>query len=142
MGRLTIKDEQGNWALKGVKWNQLHVGETITQQVQEKIYGALAKLKDYEDSGMTPDECWDCCVGRSVKTMEEVKEELKPCPFCGGKASINYEHISGEHKGFWAQVICNSCYGRSGGTWAGSYNAAERIEIKAWNRRVNDGKID
>lgn len=143
MARLTIKDEQGNWALKGVKWNQLHVGETITQQVQEKIYGALAKLKDYEDSGMTPDECWDCCVGRSVKnTMEEVKEELKPCPFCGGKASINYERISGEHKGFWAQVICNSCYGRSGGTWAGSYNAAERIETKAWNRRANDGKID
>lgn len=60
MARLTIKDEQGNWALKGVKWNQLHVGEMITQQVQEKIYGALAKLKDYEDSGMTPDECWDC----------------------------------------------------------------------------------
>ena len=37
--------------------------------------------------------------------MAEVKEELKPCPFCGGKASINYERISGEHKGFWAQVI-------------------------------------
>lgn len=65
MGRLTIKDEQGNWALKGVKWNQLHVGEMITQQVQEKIYGALAKLKDYEDSGMTPD---DCCAGRRVKS--------------------------------------------------------------------------
>lgn len=91
MGRLTIKDEQGNWALKGVKWNQLNVGETITQQVQEKIYGALAKLKDYEDSGMTPDECWDCCVGRSVKTMEEVKEELKPCPFCGNMAEIKLD---------------------------------------------------
>lgn len=140
MARLTIKDEQGNWALKGVKWNQLHVGEMITQQVQEKIYGTLAKLKDYEDSGMTPDEC---CVGRSAKnTMEEVKEELKPCPFCGGKASLNYERIPGEDKGFWAQVICNSCYGRSGGTWAGSYSAAERKEAKAWNRRVNDGKID
>lgn len=25
-----------------------------------------------------------------------------------------------------------------GGTWAGSYNAAERAEIKAWNRRAND----
>lgn len=71
MGRLTIKDEQGNWALKGVKWNQLHVGETITQQVQEKIYGALAKLKDYEDSGMTPDECWDCC------NREKVVKQLK-----------------------------------------------------------------
>lgn len=72
------------------------------------------------------------------RAMAEVKEELKPCPFCGGKASINYERISGEHKGFWAQVICNSCHGRSGGTWAGSYNAAERIETKAWNRRTND----
>ena len=74
MGRLTIKDEQGNWALKGVKWNQLHVGETITQQVQEKIYGALAKLKDYEDSGMTPDECWDCCNREKVvKQLEKLK---------------------------------------------------------------------
>lgn len=75
MGRLTIKDEQGNWALKGVKWNQLHAGETITQQVQEKIYGALAKLKDYEDSGMTPDECWDCCNREKVvKQLEEVEK--------------------------------------------------------------------
>ena len=73
MARLTIKDEQGNWALKGVKWNQLHVGETITQQVQEKIYGALAKLKDYEDSGMTPDECWDCCAGRRGRLIDENK---------------------------------------------------------------------
>jgi hypothetical protein len=78
MGRLTIKDEQGNWALKGVKWNQLHVGETITQQVQEKIYGALAKLKDYEDSGMTPDECWDCCNREKVATQLEKLKSLVP----------------------------------------------------------------
>lgn len=67
-----------------------------------------------------------------------MSEELKPCPFCGGKAGLNYERIPGENKGFWAQVICNGCYGRSGGTWAGSYSAAERIETKAWNRRAND----
>lgn len=76
------------------------------------------------------------------KKGEKMSEELKPCPFCGGKASLNYERIPGENKGFWAQVICNGCYGRSGGTWAGSYSAAERIETKAWNRRANDGKID
>nr|DAO05031.1 MAG TPA: restriction alleviation protein [Bacteriophage sp.] len=67
-----------------------------------------------------------------------MSKELKPCPFCGGKASLNYERIPGEDKGFWAQVICNVCHGRSGGTWAGSYNTAERIEVKAWNRRAND----
>ena len=55
---------------------------------------------------------------------------------------LNYERIPGENKGFLAQVICNGCYGRSGGTWAGSYSAAERIEAKAWNRRANDEKID
>lgn len=55
---------------------------------------------------------------------------------------MNYERIQGEHKGFWAQIICNNCHGRSGGTWAGSYNAAKRKEVEAWNRRANDGKID
>lgn len=79
MARLTIKDEQGNWALKGVKWNQLHVGETITQQVQEKIYGALAKLKDYEDSGMTPDECLDCYnKDKVVKQLEDRSTLSRP----------------------------------------------------------------
>lgn len=33
-----------------------------------------------------------------------MSEELKPCPFCGGKASINYERIQGEHKGFWHRL--------------------------------------
>lgn len=68
-------------------------------------------------------------------------KKLKPCPFCGGEGYINYERIPGEDKGCWAQIICNNCHGRSGGTWAGSYNAAEKKEVKAWNRRVNDGKI-
>ena len=56
--------------------------------------------------------------------MSEIK--LKPCPFCGSVAQLNYERITGENKGFGAQVICKNCHGRSGGTWAGSYNAAER----------------
>ena len=84
MARLTIKDEQGNWALKGVKWNQLHVGETITQQVQEKIYGALAKLKDYEDSGMTPDKV--------VEQLEERSSLARPVGW-----SKSYEIITLEN---------------------------------------------
>ncbi|EHF00007.1 DUF551 domain-containing protein [Enterocloster citroniae] len=46
--RLTQKDDQGNWSLRGVKWEQLHVGQTITQEVSEKLYGALWKLMEYE----------------------------------------------------------------------------------------------
>ena len=64
--------------------------------------------------------------------------DLKPCPFCGGEAELKYERIKGENKGYWAQVICTSCCGRSGGIWAGSYNAAERIEATKWNMRKDN----
>lgn len=109
MARLIIKDEQGNWALKGVKWNQLHVGETITQKVQEKIYGALA----------------------------EVKEELKPCPFCGNMAEIETFEVKRLFRDVKAYFVkCKCCKNRT------EINLDIKDSINAWNRRVNDGKID
>lgn len=56
MNRLTEKDDQGNWELKGIRWQQLYVGQVITKEVQEKLYGALHKLLDYEEVGLAPDE--------------------------------------------------------------------------------------
>ena len=56
MGRLTEKDECGNWCLKGVAWSQLHAGSVITKKVSVKLYGALCKLKDYEDTGLSPED--------------------------------------------------------------------------------------
>ena len=55
MQRLTEKDELGNWCLKGVRWEQLRAGHVINLDVAEKLYGALCKLKDYEDTGCSPD---------------------------------------------------------------------------------------
>lgn len=56
MNRLTEIDSQGNWSLKGVQWQQLHVGQIITEEVRERIYGALCKLLDYEETGLSPDD--------------------------------------------------------------------------------------
>ena len=56
MGRLTEKDEQGNWCLKGVPWVNLTPGATISQETYQKLYGALWKLKDYEDTDLNPEE--------------------------------------------------------------------------------------
>ena len=56
MKRLTEKNKSGDWRLSGVPWEALHEGRIITKEVYEKIYGALCKLKDYEDTGLSPDD--------------------------------------------------------------------------------------
>ncbi|MEY8396162.1 hypothetical protein AALB64_15330 [Lachnospiraceae bacterium 45-P1] len=56
MYRLTEKDDCGNWCLKGIPWESLREGRVITKEVCEKLYGALCKLKDYEDTGLSPED--------------------------------------------------------------------------------------
>lgn len=56
MNRLTQKDEQGNWSLRGVPWEHLYEGKIITKELWERLYGALWKLMEYEDTGLTPEE--------------------------------------------------------------------------------------
>lgn len=56
MKRLTESDEQGNFLLKDVPWKFLYAGKIITIDTSEKLYAALCKLKDYEETGLTPDQ--------------------------------------------------------------------------------------
>lgn len=70
--------------------------------------------------------------------MTEVKEELKPCPFCGWKEPyLNtslYGTIGGKERHY--HVMCGHC------TCLGGHDISEDVAIELWNRRVNDGKID
>ena len=59
MNRMTQKDSQGNWCLRGLPWKKLHIGEAITKEVSEKLYGALWKLMEYENTGLEPEEIED-----------------------------------------------------------------------------------
>ena len=54
--RLTQKNEQGNWWVKGLLWKDLNIGTAITKKTQEKLYGCLYKLMKYEETGLSPDE--------------------------------------------------------------------------------------
>ena len=56
MGRLTKKEVSGKWQVNGISWEKLQKGETITEDVSQRLYGCLCKPKDYEDSGMSPDQ--------------------------------------------------------------------------------------
>ena len=78
--RLTEKDDLGNWCLKGVRWEQLRAGHVITLDVAEKLYGALCKLKDYEDTGCNPDDVErlnDFTQNEAVKLVQKLNAEEK-----------------------------------------------------------------
>ena len=67
MGRLTQKDDAGYWTLKSIPWGMLREGRIITKEVGQAIYGALCKLKDYEDTGLEPGK---------LQEMDEEYQEL------------------------------------------------------------------
>ncbi len=53
--------------------------------------------------------------------------ELKPCPFCGGEACVQFYPFEPA-----AEVVCSEC-GARGTAWFGEKN--EERAIEAWNRR-------
>lgn len=72
-------------------------------------------------------------------------DELKPCPFCGGRAEIVIGDYNSWTEGY--AVECSHCcltlgaYGRLGETyqWMCVYeNKADAVD--AWNRRVGVGR--
>ena len=68
--------------------------------------------------------------------------ELKPCPFCGGKAVV----VNAPFSGVW-YIRCKSCTAMIGrktktiSTVCGKeyFDTREAAEI-AWNRRADDGR--
>lgn len=77
MTRLTAKDAQGNWALKGVRWEDLRDGETITKELWERIYGALWRLMKYEDTGLEPNEVEEVKEMPTAFDKEKVKQKYR-----------------------------------------------------------------
>lgn len=86
MGRLTECDSQGNWCVKGLPWKDTYVGQTITDNTSEKTYSALCKLKDYEDTGLEPEEILTgvqlaeiACLQIRYKKRQELLERAAEC---------------------------------------------------------------
>lgn len=58
-------------------------------------------------------------------TVIPLNNELKPCPFCGHKASPNSNH------GFY-YITCHNC-----GIRTSDYRSKEKV-LKVWNSRINN----
>ena len=57
--------------------------------------------------------------------------ELKPCPFCGGKAKLYRDRLIGVHTSTKPWIGCTECT-------ASMYASSAVRVIEAWNRRVTD----
>lgn len=72
MSRLTQTDDIGNWSLEGLPWKDTYVGQVITKNTSEKIYAALCKLKDYEDTGLTPEQAQELVEMNVPKKLNRI----------------------------------------------------------------------
>lgn len=101
MARLIERDESGFWSLRGVSWRNLQEGATITKTASQSIYGALAKLKDYEKSGMDPDQTAEAA---------EKNIPLEPIRTKGGFRYTETYNCPRCSKGFQGTGIAKYCY--------------------------------
>ena len=83
--RLTEKKDGSSWCLRDVPWSDLKPGTVLSEKTWEKLYGALWKLKDYEDAGKSPDE---------IKSMDDDKKV----------AELSAEIDRMKTEGFWIPV--------------------------------------
>lgn len=77
MHRLTEKNSSGKWILKGVPWEKFRNGQCITDEIRERLYGALFKLMRYEDAGLEPDEVVNLNNFQESQTAHLLKELCK-----------------------------------------------------------------
>ncbi|WP_125115988.1 hypothetical protein [Agathobaculum sp. Marseille-P7918] len=90
MSKLIYREPNGNWGVKGVSWAEIPDG----------LYGALYKLKDYEETGLNPahvKELAGCC--RLIDwTYQDVEHNVWQCGHCG--ALHRFEADGPEENGF------------------------------------------
>ena len=62
--------------------------------------------------------------------------ELKPCPFCGGKALLEEFTV---RKGFESCIVCSGCLVTMLTITYDTEEEAREAVIEDWNRRAEDG---
>lgn len=92
--RLTEKKDSGRWRLRDVPWDQMKPGAVLTQKTWEKLYGALWKLKDYEDAGKSPEE---------IKSMDDDMQVMAR-GMLKKVAELSAEIDRMKTEGFWIPV--------------------------------------
>lgn len=108
MKRITFKDGNGKWCM-------LLDGKEHRGKVVHTIAG-------YED-------VLDCLHGLSLNTIVAKRPDLRPCPFCGGRAEIVRRETGKQY--YLARCASLDCYGG----WNCMPHKTPDEAAEAWNRR-------
>ena len=130
----------------------------MTNEEAAKMLTAKFKCMERENSGTdldcdhrNCDEC-DLCyahgtIGQQIEALKmaikalkaqdvpDKKNELKPCPFCGGEAEMNVKHGSYGYTPDIYYVKCKRC-GQKVEVVSERYKNLSDIAVGAWNRRA------
>lgn len=68
-------------------------------------------------------------------------EDLKLCPFCGGKAVVEIEHWGMYSDWIIRCDCCGACIARPADTFYEREPCTREEVIEAWNRRVDNGQL-
>lgn len=94
-------------------WEQLHEGQVITKELRERLYGALWKLMEYEDTGLSPEE------------IERLKEQHRWIPVEERLPEESLNSVIG-----WDKYRERCCFVQY---YAGSWHLGdESVRIIAW----------
>ena len=77
-----------------------------------------------------------------MKFIKMRDEELKPCPFCGGRAAVTFSHSERKHR-YYLCVTCQECNAKSRSFSSfqnpeSIHSDAERLAAMLWNRRTGE----
>ena len=61
-----------------------------------------------------------------------MNKELKPCPFCGGKAELKHDRVH------YSYVMCMECHARTMFIEVAPYHCSNDRAIEYWNHRAGE----
>lgn len=166
ISRKALLEELDKWINPCVNYDKSEFLSGITTAISEvetapEVDAALVVrgewIELHEENGHEVGTCSHC---RHVRIVDNYcpncgakmdgghdNTDLKPCPFCGGKAEFVRKQV--KTKGHWCDAVyvhCTNCDARSNRVlYSAKYhkNDSEYLEAQeAWNRRADNGKAD
>lgn len=112
---------------------RINIRETLETQVTIEAESEEEALREVERRWKDGEYILDADNFQGVNFWADGLDNLKPCPFCGGRAVITAEPeavVDTEGRRWGYTVVCNRCCATSGLT----YSPDKARE--AWNRRA------